>query len=140
MKFQRTTRMFRGQLDMAPVLCVLFPLAFFGFFHHWLVLPAGTRLQLPQSADAISLSPGEPLFVVVVDSRERVFFENQITTLPQLQVRLKARASLPGAPRTLLIQPDGKVQYSRVTELCDIARNAGIDQVVFGVAPRPPTP
>src|SRR5262245_57559096 len=104
MKFQRTTRMFRGQLDMAPVLCVLFPLAFFGLFHHWLVLPAGTRLQLPRSSDAISLVPGEAVFVILVDSRERLFFENQFITLDQLRGRLQARTALPGAPQTLLIQ------------------------------------
>jgi biopolymer transport protein ExbD len=130
--------MFRGQLDMAPVLCVLFPLAFFGFFHHWLVLPAGTRVQLPRSPEVVSLKPGEPLLVVVVDAQERLFFENQFITLERLRMRLASRLTVPGAPRTLVIQPDSRVQYGRIAQLCAVARDAGIRDVIFGVtAARP---
>ena len=47
MKFPRTTRLFRGQFDLGPFLCVLFPLAFVGLFQGFLVLPRGSRLALP---------------------------------------------------------------------------------------------
>ena len=135
MKFPRTTRLFRGQFDLGPFLCVLFPLAFVGLFHGFLVLPRGSRLTLPSMDNPTALGAGAPAFVVAVDHAERLYFENQLTTAAALETALAARAGRPGAPQTLLVQADQAVPYGKLTELAALAQRSGLRHVVFGSVP-----
>ncbi|HRI16743.1 MAG TPA: biopolymer transporter ExbD [Verrucomicrobiota bacterium] len=132
MKLPRTTRLFRGQLDWAPFLCVLCPLAFVGLFSGFLVLPRGTRLKLPTVEAPAAVAPGETVFIVAVDSARRCFFENQLVTLGALETALKRRAALSNAPSTLLIQADVSVPLGQLAELTALAQRAGIQHAVFG--------
>jgi biopolymer transport protein ExbD len=134
-QFQRTTKPFRGQLDLAAFLCVLLPLAFALLFHQFLVLPRGARLELPVGDAGPAVAPGEPLFIVAVDANEQLYFENQMIGRTELAAALKARAAVPDAPQTLLIQPDRTVRYERLVELASLARAAGVRSVIYGIRP-----
>lgn len=134
MKIHRSTRLFRGQLDLAPYLCVLSFLAFAGLAQGYLVLPRGTRLALPASESEAATRPGEVALVVAVDAANRIFFENQITTLPQLEVALANRVRA-GGPRLLLIQSDRSVAYGQLVELVAIARRSGLKEAILGGLP-----
>lgn len=134
MKVHRTTRLFRGQLDLAPFLCVLFPLALVALFQNYLVLPRGARLTLPALGSGTTLAPGERALVVAVDASQRLYFENQVTTPDSLEPAL-ARRVQSGGPRILLIQADTSVPYGRLAELAALARRAGIEEAIFGTLP-----
>jgi biopolymer transport protein ExbD len=136
MKLPRTTRLFRGQLDWAPFLCVLCPLAFVGLFSGFLVLPRGARIALPAFEAPVAVAPGEAVFIVAVDSARRCFFENQVVTLDALETALRRRAAEPNAPGTLLIQADVSVSLGQLSEITEAARRAGIQQAVLGTLPR----
>lgn len=143
MKFQRTTRLFRGQLDAAPVLCVLFPLAFFALLPNHLVLPAGTRIQLPKTSAPRALHPGESAFVVAIDAHGRLYFENQPSDISALGRRLRTLTRPRGAPEILLIEADAAVSGGRLAEVMAAATQAGLSEVVVRVSPRDgrsPTP
>lgn len=86
-KLPRTTKLFRGHLDAAPVLCVLFPLAFFAVLQHWLILPPGTELELPEDSGSISQAARGPAYIVGIDAAERLF-ENQLVEPASLASRL----------------------------------------------------
>ncbi|MEN9675107.1 MAG: Biopolymer transport protein ExbD/TolR, partial [Verrucomicrobiota bacterium] len=133
MKFPRSTRLFRGQLDLAPFLCVLFLLAFALLFRDFLVLPRGARLVLPLEDAPVAAVAGEPLLILAVDSSRRLYFENQITTRKALESALARRSGRDGAPRTLLIQADQDVPYGELADLAALARRAGLPRIIFGV-------
>jgi biopolymer transport protein ExbD len=135
MKFPRSTRLFRGQLDLAPFLCVVFPLALVALFHDFLVLPRGARLSLPAVDAPIGVGAGEPILVVAVDSARRLYFENQIIAPDALATALRRRAAEPAAPRTLLVQADVAVPYGQLADLAALARRAGLSHIVFGSVP-----
>ncbi len=139
LKFQRTTRIFRGQLDVAPLFCVLFPLAFFTVFHHLLVLPAGTRLTLTATTNLpVALSPGEPFEILSIDNHERLFFENQPIEPAILLERLRGIASGPRRVRTVVLETDAAVRQGRVQEVVSLVRAAGVEFIVFSAgAPTP---
>ncbi len=139
MRIPRTTRLFRGQLDLAPFLCVVFPLAFTALFSTYLVLPRGARVQLPALDSPSALSPGEPRLIVAIDSRQQLYFENQVITRQALEVEL-ARKTSTGGPDLLLIQADVSVPYGQLAELAAIARRAGVKRAVFGTIPGPTAP
>lgn len=140
MKLPRTTKLFRGHLDPAPLLCVLFPLAFFALLHRWLVLPVGTELTLPSDTNGVAQASYEPSYILGIDAAERLFFENQLITDSDLAKRLTALVAQPGSPRSLWIHADASVTYGRLTALGRIARDAGILRVFHASAPVPPVP
>lgn len=140
MKLPRTTKLFRGHLDPAPLLCVLFPIAFFALFQRWLVLPAGTQLILPPDPNALAEAAQEPAYVLGVDAAERLFFENQLISDGDLARRLETLLAQPGTPRSLWIHADRSVTYGRLIELARIARDAGIQKIYQATAPVRPAP
>lgn len=131
-KFPRSTRLFRGQLDLAPFLCVLFLLAAALLLRDFLVLPRGARLVLPPQDSPVAAAAGERVLIVAVDAARRLYFENQIIGREGLEAALTERSRNPGASRTLLIQPDQSVPYGELAELAVIARRAGMRQIIFG--------
>jgi biopolymer transport protein ExbD len=114
------------------------PIAVSAMFHEFLVLPRGLRLDLPTADASVVASPGERFLIVAVDAAERIYFENQLTVLPELQAALARRASVTNAPRTLLVQADRAVSIARISELSAAARAAGLQDVIFYTrSPRP---
>ena len=122
MKFARTTRLISGRPDAAPWLCLMVPIAVAAMFHEFLVLPRGLRIELPTADAPVVAAPGERFLIVAVDAGERLYFENQPITLPELQAALARRAAETNAPRTLLLQADRAVSYGRLGEVSAAAR------------------
>ena len=133
MKFTRTLKPLKGQFELAPYLCVVFVLLFFMLFGGYLVLPVGTRLELPQGGSRIGTWTGDPFLVVAVDASEQCYFENQIVPdLDVLKARLTARANAPKGPRKLYLQADRSVHYERLQQLASLAREAGLSEILLG--------
>ena len=133
MKFTRTLKPLKGQFELAPYLCVVFVLLFFMLFGGYLVLPVGTRLELPQGGSRIGTWTGDPFLVVAVDASEQCYFENQIVPdLVVLKARLTVRANAPKGPRKLYLQADRSVRYERLQQLASLAREAGLSEILLG--------
>lgn len=138
MKFARTTRLISGRPDAAPWLCLMIPIAVVALFHEFLVLPRGLRLELPAADSPVAAAPGERFFVVAADAGGRLYFENQIVTLPQFQALLSQRTAVTNAPRALLVQADRVVSAERLGELSAVARHAGLSDVILLIRPLRP--
>ena len=133
MKFTRTLKPLKGQFELAPYLCVVFVLLFFMLFGGYLVLPVGTRLELPSGGSRSGTWTGDAFLVVAVDAGEQCYFENQIVPdLAILKTRLTARANAPKGPRKLYLQVDRSVRYERLQELATLAREAGLSEILLG--------
>lgn len=134
MRFQRTTRLFRGQLDLAPFLCVLFPVALAAVLHSHLVLPRGNRITLPTSAAGPAIAAGEPTLVLAVDKHQRLYFENQVTTLQGLEQTL-VRRSRSNPSNILLVEADVAVSHGFLVGLSELARRSGMREIVLSTLP-----
>lgn len=133
MKFTRTLKPLKGQFELAPYLSVVFVLLFFMLFGGFLVLPVGTRLELPPGGSRLGTWTGDPFLVVAVDAGEQCYFENQIVPdLSELRARLAARTAAPRGPRRLYLQADRSVRHERLQELAALAREAGLSEILLG--------
>jgi biopolymer transport protein ExbD len=136
MKFARTLKPLRQGLDVAPFLCVLFPLAFFMTFGGMLVLPAGTRIELPPGDARPVPMDGAPYLVLAVDASEQCYFENQVVPdTAVLRQRIAARVAAPGGPRRLHLQAHHAVRNGKLAELGRLAGDAGIREIILGSTP-----
>ena len=134
MRLQRTTRLFRGQLNLAPFLCVLFPVAPAAVLHSHLVLPRGNRITLPTSAAGPAIAAGEPTLVLAVDKHQRLYFENQVTTLQGLEQTL-VRRSRSNPSNILLVEADVAVSHGFLVGLSELARRSGMREIVLSTLP-----
>jgi len=140
-RFPRTTRLLKGDVwDLAPFLCVLFPLAFFLLFQNTLVRPTGSILRLPPAnSNAAMIAPGRTILVVAVDIGGRIFLDNRLLDAAQLGRELALRmARLPpaaAADAVLVLEADQGITHAAVEKLGRIARSAGIGEIVLTTHP-----
>lgn len=135
MRLPRNVKMLRGPIDASALAGALFVLWTVTLLHSSLVVPPGVRLQLPEApglwGDTV------PQLTVAVDAAGRFLFEQQLVTESNLEARLMARAAEGGRPLTLLLLADRAVPTATLARLANLARAAGIPDVVLATSPRP---
>jgi biopolymer transport protein ExbD len=134
MKFPRSTRVFRGQLDAAPFASVFFLLVMFVLLGSLMYTP-GVHIQLPV-ADEL---PGtdRPTISVAIGAANQLYFENQMISESDLKRRLKSAVQKSPEPLTLVIQADKFVTYENLMRLLMLAWHAGIRDAQLPTRPRP---
>lgn len=139
MRLPRHVKMLRGPIDASALAGTVFLLWMGTFLHSSLVMPAGIRLELP---DAEGLwGEALPGLTLAVDAGGRLMFEHQILAETNLQERLRARLGTKGrSNQTLLLLADRGVDAGRLARLANLARRAGVAEVVIATSPRPITP
>jgi len=134
MRFPRTNKIFRGQLEAAPFSGVFFLLVIFLLLSSSLVFIPGVPIRLPE---AVNLpGTGNPTLVVALDATGQIYFENQITTEIQLKVRLRVAAETSPEPLTLVVQADKSVPYETLQRLLLLAGDAGIKEMLMATRPQ----
>jgi biopolymer transport protein ExbD len=96
----------------------------------------GARMELPEATGF----PGSPnkRVVVAMNLNGQKFYQQQLVTDELLFQKLAeaVRQNRPtGTPLTMVLQADRNVPYGKITDLCEIARKAGIDEVTFAHRP-----
>ena len=134
MKFPRSVKIFRGQLDAAPFAGVFFLLVMFLLLASLMHTP-GVKIKLPVAADL----PGAdgPTLTVAVDANGRFYFENQLISEGELSKRLGAAAKKTSKPLTIVVQADEAVRNDTLIHLTLLARDAGIYEAMLATLPRP---
>lgn len=135
MRLPRHFKMFRGGLDASAVAGTMFLLWMVTLLHSSLVLPAGIRLRLPEAEGLW----GEvvPQWSVAVDRVGRLSFEHQLIPESNLIVRLREQVRTRGTNQTLLLFADQSVSMATLARLANLARTAGVRDVVLATSPRP---
>jgi len=134
MKFPRNARIFRGRLDAAPFVTVLFLLVMFLMLAS-LVYTPGVHVELPTADDL----PGtdKPSVAVAIDPNGRLYYEDQWIEEGQLASRLRAAAKASSLPMTLIVQADKRASYDMLLRLTLLAKEAGIHDTLWATLPRP---
>ena len=139
MRLPRHVKMLRGPIDASALAGTVFLLWMGTFLHSSLVMPAGIRLELP-AAEGL-WGEALPGLTVAVDAGGRLLFEHQILAETNLQARLGERVGARGgANQTLLLLADRAVNAGQLARLANLARQAGVAEVVIATSPRPVTP
>jgi biopolymer transport protein ExbD len=95
----------------------------------------GDRLELPEAA-GFAGAPN-PVVVVGVNLNGQIFYQFQKIQESALQDRLAEAVERSEHPVTLWLQADRKVPVEKITDLCNIARRAGIAEVRLATKPGP---
>src|SRR6266446_1711080 len=133
MKFTRNARIFKGQMDAAPVAAVFFLLVIFMLLSS-LVYTPGVAIQLPVAEGL----PGteKPTVAVTVDARGKLYFQNQPIEENALKARVRMAVRNSTEPMALVVQADKAVSYEMLVRLALLAKDAGFSECWLATLPR----
>jgi biopolymer transport protein ExbD len=114
MKYPRNTRIFRGQLDVAPVACLFFMTAILLFLHSQIVFTPGVRLDLHPSADTNRPS-------LYIDSENIFHYADSTMSAASFAKRVRADAAKNKLPSTLLLQTELGVSTNSINIVRELA-------------------
>lgn len=136
MRFPRNHQVFKGRFDGAAFACTFFPLLLFLLLNHTLVYQPGYQARLPDSSELSGFQG--PFLVVTIDSSGRMFYESQWIEENELTRKIRKEVEMADDkdPLKLLVTFDRDLKFSDTIRITDIARNAGIQEVIW--ATRPP--
>lgn len=124
MKFKRHMQLEQGlkQIDIAPLIDIVFQLLIFFMLTASFITPAGIKVNLPR---AVSSETAQEQSVNIVITAENVTYLNErVVTLDELKAQLKKNKHKP-----ILIRADRRASLGRVVEIWDAARDLGISNI-----------
>ena len=127
MKFKRHTTLEYGlkQIDIAPLIDVVFLLLIFFMLSSSFTFQSGINVKLPKAVTSDVIQ--EENFVITITSENIIYLNNTILTLDELNRKLAS----PAAKNTLtvLIKADRRASMGRIVDIWDLCRNLGIERI-----------
>ena len=126
MKFKRHTKLEHGlgQIDIAPLIDVIFQLLIFFMLSSSFTFQSGINVKLPKAVTSDIIK--EENLIVTITSENIIYLNGIVTTMKELKRRL-------GQPnikdRPLLIKADRRASVGRIVDIWDLCRNIGIERI-----------
>lgn len=132
MKFAKHYSITKGELNMAPLIDVVFHQLIYFMLTSSFIMQPGIKINLPQAASTEVVEEQE-VFVSVSD-RGVIFYGDVPITSEKLYQVLSEKASK--SPHLVLIlKGDRKAEHGDVVAVMDIARQAGINRIAIATIP-----
>ncbi len=124
MRFKRKVFLEKGQLDVAPLIDVVFLLLIFFMLTSNFIVQPGIRVNLPKAVTSEVLH--RELLIVTITERNEVLINERPISKEELvsRITLAARDEQP-----LLIRADKKSDLGKVIEVWDVCRQVDIKQI-----------
>jgi biopolymer transport protein ExbD len=141
MRFKRRVEIFRGQLELTPLVDVVLLLLIFFVLTSSLIFSPGLKVDLPESAMSTDVQTSD--LVVTITEKNEVYFRGKLISplegYEELRDKLRDIKDkvAPGdeTPR-LIINADEKIPWGRVFHIMDIGWGEGFLTQFVGVRPK----
>ena len=123
-RLKRRTEILKGQLDMAPLIDVVFQLLIFFMLTSNFVVQSGIKVHLPKAISS-EVVRSENL-VVTLTGQDLLFLNDQPITINVLTEKIREAAE---ENKTLMLKADTSASLGRVVEIWDLCRQLGVAQI-----------
>ena len=123
-RLKRRTEILKGQLDMAPLIDVVFQLLIFFMLTSNFVVQSGIKVHLPKAISS-EVVRSENL-VVTLTGQDLLFLNDQPITINALTEKIREAAE---ENKTLMLKADTSASLGRVVEIWDLCRQLGVAQI-----------
>ncbi|MBN1872396.1 MAG: biopolymer transporter ExbD [Candidatus Omnitrophica bacterium] len=124
MKFKRRTELKKGQLDIAPLIDVVFLLLIFFMLTSSFIFQPGIKVNLPKAVTSEAVH--EKSLVILITDKDMIFLNERAITTNELNSRLRIAAK---EKKPLLIKADRHASMGKIVEIWDMCRDTGISQI-----------
>lgn len=126
MKLKRQFKYAAGleQIDLAPLIDMVFLLLIFFLLSSTFTAPSGIHVQLPKAITSDTIK--EDSFTVAITSENIVYFNGKVVTMNELRDQLKkiATKNMP-----IMIEADRRSSMGRIVDVWDLCRGLGIERI-----------
>ncbi len=133
MRFQ-TRKKDDVQLDMTPLVDVVFLLLIFFMLSTSLSVNPGIKIDLPK-ASAEQVKKKKTTLRVAVEAGGGIFLEGKKLTLEQLREKFAAVGKTAGDDALVVIEADKKVFHGLVVKVMDAAKSSGLNKLAIATQP-----
>ena len=123
-RLKRRTEIKKGQLDIAPLIDVVFQLLIFFMLTSNFVFQPGIQVSLPKAITSEVINSEN--IIVTVTGQDLLFWNDKPITIVDLSSRLREAAA---DNKSLLLKADKNASLGRVVEIWDLCRDLGIAQI-----------
>ena len=124
MKFKRRTSLEKGQLDIAPLIDVVFLLLIFFMLTSSFIFQPGIKINLPKALTS-EVIHRENLIIVITDDNS-LYISDRLIDGEELSSRLEIARK---EAKPILIKADRKASLGKVVEVWDLCRAGGIEKI-----------
>jgi biopolymer transport protein ExbD len=120
----RRTHLAKGQIDIAPLVDVMFLLLIFFMLTSNFILQPGIRIRLPKAVTSEVISSED--LIISITAQDLIYLNRKPIEIGPLVEKLKQAAQEKSG---LLIKADTGSSLGRIVEIWDLCRQLGISQV-----------
>ncbi|NQU74264.1 MAG: biopolymer transporter ExbD [Candidatus Omnitrophica bacterium] len=124
MRFKRHVELEKGQLDIAPLIDVVFLLLIFFMLTSSFIFQPGIKINLPKAVTSEVIH--EKSIIIVINSKNYIYLNDRVITMSELASRLSIAAK---ENKPLLIKADRRASLGKVVEVWDLCRDEGISRI-----------
>jgi len=123
-KFKRRVSLEKGQLDIAPLIDVVFLLLIFFMLTSSFIFQPGIKINLPKALTS-EVIHRENLIIVITD-KDSLHINDRLIDGEELSSRLEIARK---EAKPILIKADRKASLGKVVEVWDLCRAGGIEKI-----------
>jgi len=124
MRFKRRVSIEKGQLDVAPLIDVVFNLLIFFMLTSSFVFQPGIKVNLPRALTS-EVVQAENL-ILIINKDNKVYVEDRVLTDEELKSRLNLAAR---RSQSILIKADRLAFLGEVVRIWDLCRKENIEKI-----------
>jgi len=124
MRFKRHVELEKGQLDIAPLIDVVFLLLIFFMLTSSFIFQPGIKINLPKAVTSEVIH--EKSIIILINSKNYIYLNDRAITMSELASRLRIAAK---ENKPLLIKADRRASLGKVVEVWDLCRDEGISRI-----------
>ena len=126
MKFKRQAKLESGlaQIDMAPLIDVIFLLLIFFMLSSSFTFPSGINVKLPKAVTSDVIK--ENTFIIAVTSENIIYLNGKVISTDELREQLTAPAK---HDVPIMIKADRRASMGRIVDVWDLCRELGIQKI-----------
>lgn len=124
MRFKRHVELEKGQLDIAPLIDIVFQLLIFFMLTSSFIFQPGIKVNLPKAVTSEVIH--EKNLIILITANNYIYLNDRVITMSELASRLRIAAK---ENKPLLIKADRRASLGKVVEVWDMCRDEGISQI-----------
>ncbi|MCM8805155.1 MAG: biopolymer transporter ExbD [Candidatus Omnitrophica bacterium] len=133
MKFTKRYEIFKGQINMAPLIDVVLQQLIYFMLTSSFIMQPGIKINLPSAVSTDRIEAKE--IFISVSAEGIIFLGEQQVSVEQLEYSLRNFGkNSPGI--TVVIKGDVRVPYGKIVKIMDIARTAGLSKIAIATMPQ----
>jgi biopolymer transport protein ExbD len=133
MTFKRHYSITKGEINLAPLIDMVFQLIIFFMLSSSFIMQPGIKIKLPKAETTETIKERE--IFVDISENGTIFFNGKAVSLVKLKNIFEEEVKNNGNGIILVIKGDKDTKHGIVVNVMDLARKSGIERIAIATMP-----